>query len=151
MYAFAIWLNIICLTFKQNYEILSFLPHRKFFRCQLSREWMNRKNTKKCDWNLLSVSYIFCLCNCKILTIVCYFQSLRIPWFFLIFNLYKEAQLPWFVSDCRLMSIKIETESPRYLTHYVNRQVINFLLNYDRINGKQPCDCIDISSQTSSL
>lgn len=32
------------LTFKQNYEILSFLPHHKSFHCQLSREWMNRKN-----------------------------------------------------------------------------------------------------------
>lgn len=138
------------LTFKQNYEILSFLPHHKSFRCQLSREWMNRKNIKKCDWNLLSISYIFCLCNCKILTIVCYFQSLRIPWFFLIFNSYKEAQLPWFVSDWRPMSIKIAIEFPRYLTHYANRQVINFLANYNQINGKQLCDCIDIFLQTSS-
>lgn len=49
-----------------------------------------------------------------------------------------------------LCSIKIAIEFPRYLTHYANRQVINFLANYNQINGKQLCDCIDIFLQTSS-
>lgn len=116
--------------------------------CHVS-EWIEKilKNAIEifCQFHIFFVYVI-----AKYLQLFAVFQSLRIPWFFLIFNSYKEAQLPWFVSDCRPMSIKIAIEFPRYLTHYANRQVINFLANYNQINGKQLCDCIDIFLQTSS-